>query len=97
MNDFTPIFHAILALAFVLGLIWLCAYAARRFAPGVLLAGKNRRLQVLEVAALDARHRAVLLRCDAREHLVIVGEGNTCLVDRDLPAVGIPAPKETAS
>lgn len=93
MSDFIPLYHAVLALAFVLGLIWLCAYAARRFMPGTVLAGKGRRLQVLEIATLDTRHRAVLLRCDAREHLVIVGDGKTCLIDRDIPAV--PALQET--
>jgi flagellar protein FliO/FliZ len=101
MSDFTSFLHATLALAFVLSLIWLCAYAARRFAPGMVMPGKNRRLKVVEAAPLDARHRAVILRCDGREHLVIIGEGKVCLVDRDIPIPDfvIPtdaAPKETA-
>lgn len=85
MSDFTSFLHATLALVFVLCLIWLCSYAARRFAPGMAMPGKNRRLKIMEAAPLDARNRAIILRCDGREHLVILGEGKVCLIDRDIP------------
>lgn len=96
MNEFTSLLHTVLALVFVLCLIWLCAFAARRFVPGVLAAGKNRRLQLLEILPLDARHRAVLLRCDTREHLLLVGDGKVCVIDRDLPIIDAAAPKDPA-
>jgi flagellar protein FliO/FliZ len=74
----------VLALVFVLALIALCAWAARRFgllgklAPPV---GKSRRLSVVEVAPLDARHKLVLFRRDDTEHLVLMGPGANLLVE----------------
>lgn len=66
---------AIVALAAVLGLIVLLARALRRFGltPGQPVGGAARRLSVLEVLAVDARRRAVLLRCDGRDILVLTG------------------------
>lgn len=82
MNDFSPLLQAIIGLIFVLCLIGLCAVAARRYAPLLTktLQHKNRRLQLLEVLPLDPRHRAILLRCDGQDHLIIVGEGGTTLI-----------------
>jgi flagellar protein FliO/FliZ len=37
------------------------------------VAGAARRLSVLEVLPVDARRRAVLLRCDGRDILVLTG------------------------
>jgi flagellar protein FliO/FliZ len=82
MNDFSTLLQAIIGLVFVLCLIGLCAVAARRYAPLLTraLQNKNRRLQLLEVLPLDPRHRAILLRCDEQDHLIIVGEGGTTLI-----------------
>ena len=58
------------ALALVLGLLWLVARLARR---GGLAASGPRRVRVVEATALDGRRRAVILRVDGREALVLVG------------------------
>ena len=50
--------------------------------------GKNRsgekRLSVVEVAAVDARHRLVLLRRDETEHLVLLGTNNDLLLETNI-------------
>ena len=69
------------ALLFVLGLIALTAWLARRFrvGPGGQ-AGAARRLAVLETLPLDARRKLVLIRRDATEHLLLLSpEGNRLL------------------
>jgi flagellar protein FliO/FliZ len=66
------------ALLFVLGLIALTAWVARRFrlGPGAS-PGAARRLAVLETLPLDARRRLVLIRRDATEHLLLLSpDGN---------------------
>ncbi len=66
------------ALLFVLGLIALTAWLARRFrlGPGGP-AGAARRMAVLETLPLDARRKLVLIRRDATEHLLLLSpEGN---------------------
>ena len=72
------------ALIFVLALIGAAGWAARRFGLGGRLApnpGKNRRLSVVEVAALDSRRKLVLVRRDATEHLLLLGPGQDVLVE----------------
>lgn len=63
------------ALAFVLALVALVAWLARRFLPGAsgVAAGKKRRLTIVETLALDPKTRAVLLRRDEVEHLIVLG------------------------
>jgi flagellar protein FliO/FliZ len=67
-----------LAFLLVLGLIALGAWTLRRFGLGMAgPVGRGRRLAVVESLALDARHRLVLVRRDDREHLILLGAGET--------------------
>jgi flagellar protein FliO/FliZ len=67
-----------LALVLVFGLIALCTWALRRFGLGGMVKPvAGRRLAVVESLALDARHRLVLVRRDDREHLILLGAGET--------------------
>lgn len=83
---YTDILQAALALVIVLGLIGLCALAARRLglggARGGARFGRERRLSVIETLALDPRRRLVLLRRDETEHLVILGPNGETVVER---------------
>ncbi len=47
--------------------------------------GEKRRLHIVESMALDAKRRVVLVRCDAREHLLLLGGQNDIVVDTNLP------------
>jgi flagellar protein FliO/FliZ len=71
--------RAIFALALTLGLMGLCAVALRRFGPDVLgrFAGPRsaRRLAIVETLVLDPSRRLVLVSCDGRERLLLLGEG----------------------
>ncbi|MFM7347447.1 MAG: flagellar biosynthetic protein FliO [Tagaea sp.] len=79
------------ALAFVLALVALVAWLARRFLPGAagVQAGKKRRLAIVENLALDPKTRAVLLRRDDAEHLIVLGPNAATKIET------IPAPAET--
>lgn len=89
MNDFSTLLQALIALLFVLCLIGLCAVVARRYAPRLTRAlnAKTGRLQLLEVLPLDPQHRAVLIRCDAQDHLLVVGSGGVAVVAQPTPPV----------
>lgn len=89
----------ILALLFVLGLIGLLAFLLRRFGLGAVRVspafrgkgrGAARRLAVVEVAIVDARHRLVLIRRDDTEHLVLLGPASDLLIES-----GITPPKSS--
>jgi len=78
--------RAIFGLVFVLGLIGLAAWAARRYAPQLLarLSAErgDRRLQVVETLVLDPARRLVLVRVDNEERLLILGEGRELIEPR---------------
>lgn len=75
------------ALLFVLGLIALVAWLARRFRLGMAAApSAARRLAVLETLPLDARRKLVLIRCDDTEHLLLLGADGNHVVERSISA-----------
>ncbi|MBI1778645.1 MAG: flagellar biosynthetic protein FliO [Proteobacteria bacterium] len=86
--DFLRFFSA---LVFVLSLIGALAWLVRRFGlAGRLGAPRSSgRLAVVEVAALDARRRLVLVRRDSTEHLLLLGGTSEIVVES-----GISRPSE---
>ena len=70
--------RAIFALALTLGLVGLAAVALRRYGPDAMarLAArqKDRRLKVVESLVLDPARR-LIVQCDGKERLVLLGEG----------------------
>ena len=83
--SFDSYWRFFLALAFVVLLIGACAWLARRFglAGRFVVAGGRRRLSIVEVLPLDAKHRLVLLRRDEAEHLVLLGQNGDLVIERD--------------
>lgn len=71
------------ALLFVIALIVAVAWLMRRMGLGGVTTGiaRHRRLNVVEVLPLDAKRRLLLVRCDNREHLVLLGSGGDLLID----------------
>ena len=78
--------RAIFGLAFVLGLIGVAAWAARRYAPQLMarLSAERgeRRLQIMETLVLDPARRLVLVRVDDEERLILLGEGRELIEPR---------------
>jgi flagellar protein FliO/FliZ len=78
----------ILALVFVIGLIGVVAYMARRLGfgfPAQAIKGRNdRRIGVVEVAPLDARRRLILVRRDDVEHLLVVSPTSETVIERGI-------------
>jgi flagellar protein FliO/FliZ len=75
--------HFALALAFVVALIVLSAFLARRFGFGGGIAARRgtRRLAIVEVLPLDGKRRLVLLQRDGVEHLVLLGLQSDLLIE----------------
>ena len=91
MDSFSAL-RTIGGLLTVLGILAGALWAVRRF--NLTLPGTNgqsaRRLQIVERLGLDPRRSVVLLRCDDREHLVILGPEGPLLVDNRM---GPPRPQ----
>jgi flagellar protein FliO/FliZ len=77
--DLADLARAMFALVLTLGLVGLGAVALRRFGPDALMRfnpeRKLRRLNVVESLVLDPARRLVLISCDGKEHLLLLGEG----------------------
>ncbi len=67
--------RALLALLFVVALIFVLSFALRRSGLDKRLIGNkgNARLRVVETLYLDPRHRLVIVQHDQREHLLLIG------------------------
>jgi len=87
--DWSQYLQAVFALIFVIGLIGALIVVLRRFgfgAPTPTIGHRKKRVRVVEVTAVDARRRLVLVRHDDREHLILLGQnGETVVESRDAP------------
>ena len=77
--DFPTLIRASFALLLTLGLIGLAAVALRRYCPDAMarltIQRKDRRLRLVETLILDPARRVVIVSCDGRERLILLGEG----------------------
>lgn len=72
-----------LALVFVLVLIVVIGWIFRRlgFGSAVPTTSRQRRLNVVEAVALDAKRRLVLVRRDDVEHLILLGASGDLVIE----------------
>lgn len=84
----------VLALIFVLSLIGLMAVAARRWGLGLPQAnirrGQPKRIGLVEVTALDAKRRLILIKRDNVEHLIILGHDGETVVETGIKPPNTP-------
>jgi flagellar protein FliO/FliZ len=88
MIDASDYLRFAFALIFVLALIGLASWCARRFGLGGRIAGARagaRRIGIVESTAIDAKRRLVLVRRDGVEHLLLVGGGADLVVEPGIP------------
>ncbi len=94
MSDEFLYIRAAAALVFVLALLGVFAYLARRFSgSGIIPSKRQKRLSVIEVASVDPKRRLVLVKRDHVEHLVLIGGGNDLVIET---GIGVAAPTPAA-
>lgn len=76
----------VFALAFVISLIGLLAFVAKRYGMGYRNVPRTakRRLSISEVMPLDGKRRLVLVKRDDREHLLVLGGQNDLVVEKNI-------------
>jgi len=84
----SEIFRLVFGFAAVLGMIGLCALAAKKAGLSSMtgVSGKKRRLSVREMLPVDARRRLAIVKCDDAEYLILLGPAGETIVDKDLKA-----------
>ena len=92
--------QAALALILVLGLIMALTWLLRRYGLGDgarSTLGRKKRLMTIESATVDARHRLVLVKRDNVEHLLLIGPGDSFVVEHGIPVEPDQAASVTAT
>lgn len=80
--EFDTYLRFILVLIFVLGLVLALGWVLKRSGiSGSAVAGKGKRLGVVETVFLGPKHRLILIRRDAVEHLVLIGPNSSEVVE----------------
>lgn len=83
--DATDIIRLCIALVFVLALMGLFALLARRFNNNNPFSGTNdKRLSIVEQRMLDTKNRLILIKRDNVEHLVIVSNTGSVIVEQGI-------------
>lgn len=73
------------ALAFVLALMLMLALVMRRINQGgTVMPLARRRLKLVETLPIDPRRRLAIVRCDDREHLLILGTNGETVIETNL-------------
>ncbi|MES2729302.1 MAG: flagellar biosynthetic protein FliO [Pseudomonadota bacterium] len=84
--DWVQVVRAVAALLLIIAAMGGLGLLIRRLGfAGAAPAGPVKRLRLLESLSLDPRRRAVLLACDDKAHLVILGPEGQTIVKTDLP------------
>ncbi len=82
--EILDISRIVFALIAVIGMIGLFGFGARKlgFSSGTFALARDRRLAVVEVLPLDARRKMAIVRCDGREHLLVLNPNSVTIVER---------------
>ena len=76
-------FSIVLALMGALGFVLKYVGTRGLSLPGSTM--RARRLRIVESLALDTRRRVVIVRCDEREHLLLLNPQGDIVVEANLP------------
>jgi flagellar protein FliO/FliZ len=82
------IFSFAIVMALIGGLALVLKYIGMR---GLVLPGKGlnaRRMRIVETMPIDTRRRFVILRCDEREHLLLLTTQGDIVVQTNLSSLG---------
>ncbi len=73
---------------FVISLMLFLSHIVKRsgLAGPVLTRPSKRRLKVVEFLPVDHKRRLVLVRCDDREHLLLLGQESETVIETGLPS-----------
>ncbi|WP_138380190.1 FliO/MopB family protein [Luteithermobacter gelatinilyticus] len=88
--DIAAYIQFIIALLFVIGLILLLAYGAKRLGLAARVTinspkAQERRLNIVEVLTVDSKRRLMLIRRDNVEHLIMLGVEKDLVIEQNIP------------
>jgi len=89
--DYNQYMQLGVALIVVLGLMWLLSLVLKKVNQAQSgMANKNTRLKIVEQRMIDTKNKVAIIRCDDKDHLVILGQNSNTVIKADMIA-----PRET--
>lgn len=87
--DYSNFFELVIGLIAVISLMYGLLFLLKKFnlVEGQAGVKIDRRLNIAESLMLDNRRRAVILRCDDEEHLVILSQSGETVVKAGMPVL----------
>lgn len=84
--DIAEYLRFVFALAFVIALILMLAFVARRYGLGYrnMPRTAKRRLSISEILPVDGKRRIVIIKRDNKEHLLMIGGTTDLVIERDI-------------
>jgi flagellar protein FliO/FliZ len=83
-HDILRFISAFVLVISLMGGLWLVLKKMGINGGLTLQQGKKRRLKIVEILPLTSNHKAVLLRRDDKEHLVILGTNGQTVVEQSI-------------
>lgn len=69
----------------IIALLLLCMFVVRFWRRPFSGGPKSgQRLAVLDAMTIDPEHRLILVRCDGREHLLLIGRSGALIVESNI-------------
>jgi flagellar protein FliO/FliZ len=73
---------ALIIVLALMGLLGILMKKMNAFQSGI--GGRNNRLQIIEQRIIDSKSKAVIIRCDDKDHLVVIGQQAQIVVKADM-------------
>lgn len=83
-NEVLRFISALIFVVSLMGGLWLILKKLGINGGFTLQQGKKRRLHIVEILPLDQKHKAVLLRRDDKDHLVILGPNGETVIESSI-------------
>lgn len=83
-NEVLRFISALIFVVSLMGGLWLILKKMGINGGFTLQQGKKRRLKIVEMLPLDTKHKAVLLRRDDKDHLVILGPNGETVIESSI-------------
>ena len=88
-HDILRFVSALILVVSLMGILWIILKRLNISGGIILPQGKKRRLMIVETLPLDMKHKAILLRRDATDHLVILGPNGETVVESSIPVTPV--------
>lgn len=86
--DYSQYIQLGVALIVVLIMMWMLSLVLKKINQAQSgMSGKSNRLKIVEQRMIDTKNKVAIVRCDNKDHLVILGQNSNTVIksDMDIP------------